>query len=418
MGFYTCLGLAVMSKGLIGLVFPTMTVGVFLLLAHDLAFLRRMRMATGVLVFLAITVPWHAAVGLTNPGFFHNYFVNEHVYRFLNRHFPKDFRSIPVWQFWLIHFGGLFPWVFFVPAARRYWPGSYRAMNKDQKVLVFAGLWAASVLLFFSVSARLEHYGLPAYPALALIAGLVVARGEGAPRKTTLSRAVVPVLLAGTAAVVLAAIFLTTPIANGAASFMDEHDKLTFFSAIDGVSGTTVRHLRPEVITVVAGLLLTGLAGFIGLRRSRVLPASLGMGLGMAVVFLAVQLALQQFEPYLSMKQLALTINREWRSDDMVAVEGEFFNTSSIGFYTRKPVYRWRGHPEWEFGSRFRNAGRLFLDDAELRRIWTSRHRVFLVADRNFLRSTGLMDHYVLLGVSGTNELISNMPSPPGSARP
>src|SRR5262249_41356256 len=78
---YASVGLAVLAKGLIGLVFPALTVAAFLALRRETARWREMRPALGALVVLAVAAPWHLAVGLRNPGFFWFYFINEHVLR-------------------------------------------------------------------------------------------------------------------------------------------------------------------------------------------------------------------------------------------------------------------------------------------------------------------------------------------------
>ena len=84
------------------------------------------------LIVLLIAAPWHMLATLRNPpyfdftmqsepgnyhGFFWFYFFNEHVFRFLNMRYPRDYNTVPRALFWLFHLLWLFPWSVFLPAA-------------------------------------------------------------------------------------------------------------------------------------------------------------------------------------------------------------------------------------------------------------------------------------------------------------
>src|SRR5262249_33601154 len=90
-GFAASCALNVLTKGLIGLVFPFAAIGLYLLLTGQLRHLLRMRLLSSSFIFLIIAAPWHILAGLSNPtqgnvrGFFWFYFVNEHFLRFLNK---------------------------------------------------------------------------------------------------------------------------------------------------------------------------------------------------------------------------------------------------------------------------------------------------------------------------------------------
>src|SRR6185312_1661372 len=160
-------GAAVMAKGLIGLVFPALAIGLFLLWVRDWRVLRRLRFFSGALVFLLIAVPWHWAMSAAHPGFFHFYVVNEHIKRFLGRRALVNYATLPIPTFLALTLVWFCPWCVFLPAAF----ARFRLRRADPAFL-FAALWAAAVIGFFVLSAsRLEYYGLPALPALALIVG-------------------------------------------------------------------------------------------------------------------------------------------------------------------------------------------------------------------------------------------------------
>ena len=82
------------------------------------------------LLLLAIAAPWHVLATLRNPpyfdftmhsesgsyhGFFWFYFINEHVLRFLNLRYPRDYNTVPRLYFWLFHLLWFFPWSVYLP---------------------------------------------------------------------------------------------------------------------------------------------------------------------------------------------------------------------------------------------------------------------------------------------------------------
>ncbi len=118
---WTTLALAVLTKGLVALVFFFGIAALYLALTGDYRYLRRTKPLTGLILFLAIAAPWHILAGLRNTGgmdghgFFWFYFVNEHVLRFLGRRIPRDYNKLPGYLFWLQHLVWLFPWSLFFP---------------------------------------------------------------------------------------------------------------------------------------------------------------------------------------------------------------------------------------------------------------------------------------------------------------
>jgi 4-amino-4-deoxy-L-arabinose transferase-like glycosyltransferase len=119
---WTTLALAVLTKGLVALVFFFGTAVVYLALTGEYKNWRNLKPLTGTILFLAIAAPWHILAGLRNTGgmnghgFFWFYFINEHFLRFLGRRFPMDYNKLPSSLFWSLHLVWLFPWSLFAGA--------------------------------------------------------------------------------------------------------------------------------------------------------------------------------------------------------------------------------------------------------------------------------------------------------------
>ena len=82
---YVSIGLAGMTKGVIGFFLPGLVILAFLILTNDLAALKRLGLWWGMLLALAIALPWHLIVALLHADFFSFYVIDNHVLRFLGR---------------------------------------------------------------------------------------------------------------------------------------------------------------------------------------------------------------------------------------------------------------------------------------------------------------------------------------------
>lgn len=158
------MGLAVLSKGLIGIVLPGAVLVLYTAIARDWAIWKRLHAGLGLLVFFAITVPWFVLVSLDNPEFPYFFFIHEHLQRFTSK---IHNRAGPWYYFIPILLLGIFPWLGVL--AQSLWNGRRDATNgfQPKKMLL---IWSAFIFLFFSISgSKLPSYILPIFPALALL---------------------------------------------------------------------------------------------------------------------------------------------------------------------------------------------------------------------------------------------------------
>jgi 4-amino-4-deoxy-L-arabinose transferase-like glycosyltransferase len=165
-GWAAC-ALAVLSKGLIGIVLPAGAVALYVLWQRDWRLLARLELGAGLALFLAITAPWFIAVSLVNHEFARFFFIHEHFERFLTK---GHGRFQPWWYFLPVLALGAVPWTLALPgalvaAARRRPLQSFQPQR-------FMLAWCVLVFVFFSVSdSKLFPYILPIFPALAMLLG-------------------------------------------------------------------------------------------------------------------------------------------------------------------------------------------------------------------------------------------------------
>src|SRR6185312_10585318 len=192
-----CAALAVLAKGLIGIVFPGL---VLLIWAGVTGRWRRVAEALwspAPLVFLVVAVPWFVLVERAAPGFAGIFFVREHFSRFAT---GEAKRAGPIYYFVAAFIAGFVPWTFVAPRSVRWIAESWRARaaaHADD--LVFA-IWFCVILVFFSVSrSKLLPYILPAFPAAAaLVARALLTRTESVRRPLIVHAVIVTIVaLAG-----------------------------------------------------------------------------------------------------------------------------------------------------------------------------------------------------------------------------
>ena len=193
------MALAVLAKGLIGLVLPGGVLVCYTLAARDWRVWTRLHIVKGLLLFLAIAAPWFVLVGLRNPEQPHFFFVHEHVERFLLK---QHHREAPAWSFLVLLAAGSMPWISMlvqslVAGARRDSADGAGTGAGDPvpafRPLMLALVWLVFIVAFFSASSsKLPGYILPVFPALALLMGDYL---EGASRRQRMINAATLVLI-------------------------------------------------------------------------------------------------------------------------------------------------------------------------------------------------------------------------------
>lgn len=165
-----CAALAVLTKGLIGIVFPGLIIGAWIAVMGEWRLLRQLYIPSCLAVFFLVAAPWHLLVGYRNPEFYYFYFIKQHFLRYT---MLKVGHYQPVWFFIPYLIIGFFPWIMLLPQAiASALPTSWRNRSEKSKELFFM-LWAAIIFAFFSFSkSKLIPYIVPVMPPLAMLVAI------------------------------------------------------------------------------------------------------------------------------------------------------------------------------------------------------------------------------------------------------
>ena len=383
------IGTGLLLKGLIAAVFPTAAALLYLAATRQIRsreIWRRLQVGRGILIGLVIAAPWHVLAAIRNPplfdftlhsgpgqyhGFFWFYFINEHVLRFLNLRYPRDYNTVPRIYFWLLHLLWLFPWSVYFPALLKL---NYRPADRTGRMRVLCLCWAGFLLIFFSFSSTQEYYSVPCYAAMALLIGSALTDSSGAVQKWVKRGSVV---LTGIAALAAAAIgWILVHVWNTPAPGDISHalvvqpiEKYTLsLGHMGDLTLASFAYLRAPLELAAAAFLLGALLAW----RWR----AAGAVAMMTLFFHAARLALVVFDPYLTSRPLAEALNRAPLG--ALILDNPYWEFSSIVFYAERyhgqRVLLLNGRKNnLEYGSYAPNAlSGVYIDDQGFRARWLS----------------------------------------------
>lgn len=410
-------------KGLIAAVFPVGIGFLFLMVTGEWLrreTWRRLHPFAGTMIILAIALPWHVLATIRNPpyfnfsmvsrhgeyhGFFWFYFFNEHLLRFLNRRYPHDYNTVPLGLFWLFNVLWLFPFIVYLPGVfRERFLGSDRA----SRVRLLSFCWIAVVMVFFSFSTTQEYYSMPIYPAVALLIGSGCAV-QGKWHRV--ADKLLAILFAGCG---IACLWLLWAVRHVTAQ--GDISRALTIKAKGGIYTYSLGHALDLTLYSFAylrlPLFLAGLAFIAGAvlisfwGHVRVLALSLTM----ILFFAAAHLAMNVFDPYLSSHPLAETLRKS--PPGTLISDGAYYSFSSVVFYAdRAPLILDGRTNNLVYGSFAPGAPNIFIEDDDLKRLWDSNERFYLItagADLSRIRQTLDNAPYFLIAESGSKYLLSN----------
>ena len=440
LAFAAVMALNVLTKGLIGLVFPVGFVIFYLGFTKRLHLLSRFHLFSSTAIFLAIAAPWHILAALRTPpialpsglglpatgGWAWFYLFNEHIARFLGRRIPHDYGQVPIPLFWILTAIWIMPWAIFLPGAlverTRILRHKVAATAREHEAALSLFLWTLLVLGFFTVSSRQEYYGLPALPALVLMAAGLLARADacdsaltdasrnnvistGAKRSGETPVSFISQEIAARTSALRWSFYFLVPVTVALASICGyfaisaphpkpgtdiasllaanpEFYNLSLGHLFD-LTGAAMGLFRGPLIAVALSMIAIGFGSYFLRRSGRAYAANLTLAAAMIVTLLAAHVGLARFYPILGSKSLALAIDEAQQStpepDDLIILDGELTSGSTLIFYTQQQVHLINGRVNglW-YGSFWPDAPHIFETESSLHHLWASPSRIFL----------------------------------------
>jgi hypothetical protein len=382
---------------------------------------KRLHVFTGFLIILTIAAPWHVLATLRMPpyfdftmhsaageyhGFFWFYFINEHLLRFLNLRYPRDYNTVPRLAFWLLHVLWLFPWSVFFPAVLGL---SFKPVDRAGRTRLLASCWTAFLLVFFTFSTTQEYYSMPVYPALALLLGSAMAEENRWARIGTRTVGTIAVL----AAVAIGAILFIVrqvPSPGDISNALQQHPEAYTLSLghLGDLTLASFAYLRVPLVVAGIAFIIGALGAWLWSGRR----AFVAIAVMMVVFFHASRLALITFDPYLGSRPLAQALLSS--PPGQLILNGEYYSFSSVFFYTGRTALLLNGRVNnLEYGSYAPGSPPVFIGDAQFMELWSKPLRFYVLTDANDLTHlTQIVGSAKLhkIAESGGKLLLANQP--------
>ena len=420
-----CFGLGLLLKGLIAIVFPVLAAIAYMACTRQLLALnawKRLHIFTIAGIALSIAAPWHILATLRNPpylafslhsgpgeyrGFFWFYFFNEHLLRFLNLRYPRDYNTVPRALFWLLNLIWLFPWSAFVPAAARL---SFRPGTRAGRARLMALCWIGVVMVFFTFSTTQEYYSMPIYPALALLVGSAIASENTRVRAGMRGLQIIFGLLFAAVATLLLLVW-RTPAQGDISQALVQHPELYTLSLghFGDLTLQAFAYLKLPLALAALAFALGSLGLILARENAKKIAA---IAVAMVVFFQAARVALIRFDGYLGSYPLAQALEK---SPPGQLIEGDaYYAFSSVFFYTNRSALLWNGRRDnLEYGSYAPGSALVFIDDEEFHSLWSQPARSYLLAygsDVPHLKQLVGESKVHVVARNSDNYLLTNLP--------
>jgi hypothetical protein len=383
--FYSAMAGAALCKSLVGIVFPVGIVILFFLLSRERPAWRSLYLAPGGLLFLILTAPWHWLAAVRNPGFLNFFFVGEQFLRFFGKREPPVLWSMPLLTFLALILVWMFPWTAFLPAAF----AAIRTPSEERSRTLtrLAIVWAGVILLFFSISGRLEHYAFPALPALSLLVAVALSQsGENKAIRWGFRG----MAIFGSIAALLGGIGIW--IITGHHFLFSDSGPLnrlaeTDFSIMAEMPPSIIRGLlKPAALTFIS-LAIGFLAALWFEMHHRRIYAVMSLAAVMMVICGAIHWSLTICEDLISSKKFALAVAQNAHPGDRLIVIDDYEAANSLNFYQPLHVEVIAGEAYALIpGMKYPDAPKVVMTEQEFASTWQSPCRVFALVPKSRLK--------------------------------
>lgn len=416
--FYAALGLATLAKDVLGALGPIVAIGAFFWLTRERP-LRPWVPWWGVGIFCVIALPWYALVEWHNRGFLWYTIVDNHVLNLVRqRAFPDEDIPLGGLEFLMVTTVAFLPWILAVPAGIVRIVRAPRESATDRLWMLFA-IWAGVVIGFFALAPfKLPHYGLPALPALALIAARAwddtISAAPGGARPRALLGPVLVVFVIVTVALAAAwADVLPTP--RGAMTAVDVTARNLAARGQAAAEGSVTAFggvIRAAVLVLLIGTVALAIAVW---RRA----AAVGIAIALATVLAFLPIAgngAAEFARIRSARPIAEGLAARLTPGDLVMHEGSLENSGSVLLRLAVPIHVVDGlQSNLAYGATFAEARDVFWDAPRARQAWAKPGRHFLISvvspERSIVRAFP-PERVHLLVDRGGRRLYSSQPDP------
>ena len=355
--FYVSIALGTLTKGLIAIVLTFGIVFIYALLTKNFKLIFKTFSPVGILIFLAICVPWFYLVCRNNPDFFYFFFIHEHFLRYLT---TTHHRYQPFYFFIPCIILGIFPWTGFFfscllsKSPKKTWHKFLH--NPDRFKFIYLCLWFCLIFIFYSLSdSKLVPYILPCLIPLSILIAYHLQQIFYQPKKIGIALIINAII----SALIIIALIITAI-------------KSDFISLQEFIfSGSFI----------ILVLIIFNLISLITWYKYKNLKQLLSIHIITAILFsFSLQPVITQVAQHRTGKDIAETINTLKTDDTLIIMYKDYIQ--DIPFYTKSRVAIYDYLGELDFGAKHPSGQGWFLDKEQLLTIWAQNPHAILVVPK------------------------------------
>jgi len=370
--------LAVLTKGLIGIVFPALIISAWIVIQGEWRQLKRLYLPSCLGIFLLIVSPWHILVQHRNPEFFYFYFIEQHFLRYTTTdigHYQPAWFFIPVLAL------GFAPWIVWLPQAITH---IFRTKRKEHASEMYFLIWAIFIFVFFSFSkSKLIPYILPVFPPLSILVARYIQQSVHAAKSNGIKAGYL--------------CLLPIAISIACACFL-----LTHYISVPDPEMTNA-YLIPAAFILVAGTLTAAVLAF--KHTYRAIAATIAT----SWLFLLLLIGAMQYIDTRTILPLAEILKPVMQPQDEIVTFNQYYQDLPFYLERRVTILNWRN--ELTYGMQHQDTHEWMIDDHAFWQDWGSNKRLFVfIGAKNYaqLQKDHPDEKFYLLGTTLTTVLISN----------
>jgi len=349
---YIMAGLAMMTKGLIGIVFPGLILFTWILFTKQWQLVKQLNLLNGTMLIIALNVPWLIFVQHQLPDFFNFYFIEQQVARYAT---PIANREMHILNYCLIFLLGLYPWVIFLPQSiLQILPHKWTDRTKHKIELYFL-IWPVVIFLFFAKShSILAPYLLPVVPPIAILIALYL---DSIYAKTITKNNQRSLIIFMVINFVVAVTFIL----------------LAYFNVIE--KPRSFLSFTLKILPLFLGIVLVGY----GLKRWSMKQILITLLIATYIFYESLWFYAEEAN-IATIKPLALKINQLLKSDPQAIVINYGDYHQDLPYYINRlvPIVNWTN--ELSFGAKHQDISQPWLlDDTHFWQLWRSKQNVYVI---------------------------------------
>jgi 4-amino-4-deoxy-L-arabinose transferase-like glycosyltransferase len=259
---YLLAACACLTKGLMGIAFPAMAIGIWIIVTNNWRVILQMHIPEGIIIIAICVLPWGYLATLQNPDFLSFYFYYQQIHRFVGTGFNNSFGP---WFYFAVIFIAILPWSILIPSNIIEGLHALKTKQKQNNITLLVLIWVISIFVFFTIPAsKIIGYIIPIIAPLTLLIAISISRNISSPSKTFLvSLYIISILLMAMSLALIVFPFIHTPFTTTLYQAFIPTGCILFLSGLYSFISTNRKKITSTITSIIIGMMIFNIASII-----------------------------------------------------------------------------------------------------------------------------------------------------------